>query len=67
MLERVEVFRDQQGAYRWRRITETVRRETVAESPTGYTDKISAIRHARRRNEGVEIFDVDAQPTEPAS
>lgn len=59
MLERVEVYRDKSGEYRWRRVVEDVKREVVSESGEGYVRKIDAVGQARRLNTGVEIFDIE--------
>lgn len=61
MLERVEVYKDAAGEYRWRRVVEDVKREVVSESGEGYVRKIDAVRQARRLNVGVEVFDIEAQ------
>ncbi len=60
MIERVEVYRDQANEYRWRRVVEDVKREIVAESGEGYVRKIDAVRQAKRLNEGVDIYDLEA-------
>lgn len=60
MAERVEIYRDKRGEYRWRRVAGNERQ--VAESGEGYIRKIDAVRMAKQLNEGLPVFEIEVEP-----
>ena len=55
----VEVYQDEAGEYRWRRIAPNNR--IIADSGEGYVDRNNAREAAERVNEGVEIVQVHGE------
>jgi uncharacterized protein YegP (UPF0339 family) len=64
MAERVELYRDREGGWRWRRVA--VNEEVIAESGEGYVNKLHAVRMAAQLNPDTVIVEV-AESAEPAA
>lgn len=57
---RVEVYEDEAGEFRWRRVA-TANGEVVGDSAEGFVDRGYARTSATRENPGVEVVDVEPE------